>query len=128
MIIIPTETANYIMGRAHSAFVSTRSVAGMEDASICDGEATFTLTKTFTLTLEYCTQCKLKVVEIQTAQGATIMSTTYAPVLKSAEARQLLALAAAYGAKVVKPEADNKQAYLYGDMGDDVVYTRPPDW
>jgi hypothetical protein len=29
VIIIPTETANYIMGRVHSAFVSTRSVVYM---------------------------------------------------------------------------------------------------
>ena len=38
----------------------------------------------------------------------------------------MLALAAAEGAKVVK--TDTKPAYLYGDMGDDVVYIRPPDW
>ncbi len=43
-----------------------------------------------------------------------------APVLNSAEARLLLVLAAAFGAKVVK--TDTKQAYLYGDMGDGVVY------
>ena len=53
-------------------------------------------------------------------------SDLYAPVLKAAEARLLLALAAANGAKVIK--TDTKQAYLYGDMGDDVVYIRPPDW
>ena len=47
----------------------------------------------------------------------------YAPVLKAAEARLLLALAAANGDKVIK--TDTKQAYLYGDMGDDVVYIRP---
>ncbi len=73
MIIIPRETSNYIMGRAHSAFVSTKSVEEMEDTLICDGGATCTLTKI----LETCTQCKLKVVEIQTAEGATIMSTTH---------------------------------------------------
>ena len=73
VIIIPTETANYIMGRAHSAFVSTRSVADMEDALICDGGATCTLTKT----LENCIQCKPKVVDIQTSQGATLMSKTH---------------------------------------------------
>ena len=50
----------------------------------------------------------------------------YAPVLMSTEARRLLALAAANGAKVVKTYT--KQAYLYGEMGDDVVYIRPPDW
>jgi len=47
-------------------------------------------------------------------------------VLKAAEARLLLALAAANGDKVIK--TDTKQAYLYGDMGNDVVYFRPPDW
>ncbi len=46
-------------------------------------------------------------------------SDLYVPVLKSAEAKLLLALAAAYGAKVVK--TNTKQAYLYGDMGDDSV-------
>ncbi len=50
----------------------------------------------------------------------------YAPVLKAAEARFLLALAAANGDKVIKTET--KQAYLYCDMGDDMVYVRPPDW
>ena len=52
-------------------------------------------------------------------------SDLYAPVLKAAEARLLLALAAAEGAKVIK--TDTTQAYLYGDMGDDIVYIRPPD-
>ena len=47
-------------------------------------------------------------------------SDLYAPVLKAAEARLFLALAAANGAKVIK--TDTKQAYLYGNMGDDVVY------
>ena len=73
VIIIPTETANYIMGHAHSAFVSTRTMSDMEDALICGGGATFTLTKT----LENRTQCKPKVVEIQTVQGATITSTIH---------------------------------------------------
>ncbi len=27
-----------------------------------------------------------------------------------------------------KIPADTKQAYLYGYMGDDIVYIRPPDW
>ncbi len=73
VIIIPAETANFIMGHAHRSFVSTRTMSDMEDALICDGGATCTLTKT----LENRTQCKPKVVEIQTAQGATIMSTTH---------------------------------------------------
>ena len=61
------------MGHAHSAFVSTRSIDNMEYSLICDGGATCTLTKS----LENCTQCKQKVVEIQTAHGATIMRTTH---------------------------------------------------
>ena len=60
--------------------------------------------------------------------GSFQESDLYAPVLKSTEARLLLALAAANGAKVVK--TDTKQAYLYGEMPveDEVVYFRPPDW
>ena len=73
VIIIPVETSNFIMGHAHSAFVSTRSIDEMEDALICDGGATCTLTKG----LENCTLCKPKVVEVQTAHGATIMRTTH---------------------------------------------------
>jgi hypothetical protein len=46
-------------------------------------------------------------------------------VLKAAEARLLLALAAANGNKVLK--TDTKQEHLYGNMGNDVVYIRPPD-
>ena len=53
-------------------------------------------------------------------------SDLYAPVLESTKARLLLALSAANGAKVVK--TSTKQAYLYGDTGDDMVYIRPPDW
>ena len=53
-------------------------------------------------------------------------SDLYAPVLKSTEIKFLLAVATANGAKVVKTDA--KQGYLYGDVGDDVVYFRPPDW
>ena len=53
-------------------------------------------------------------------------SDLYAPVLKSTEASLLLALAATNGAVVVK--TNTKQAYLYGDMGADVVHIRPPDW
>ncbi len=53
-------------------------------------------------------------------------SDLHSSVLKATEARLLLALAAAEGAKVIK--TDTKRAYLYWDMGDDVVYIRPPDW
>jgi hypothetical protein len=58
--------------------------------------------------------------------GVSFQESDHAPVLKAAEARLLLAIAAANGAKVIK--TDTKQAYLYGDMGDDVVYIRSPDW
>ncbi len=53
-------------------------------------------------------------------------SDLYSPILKATEAILLLALAAAEGAKVIK--IDTKQAYLYEDMGDDVIFIRPPDW
>ena len=71
VIIIPVETSNFTP--CTSAFVSTRSIDDVEDTLICDGEATCTLTKS----LENCTLCKQKVVEIQTAHGATIMRTTH---------------------------------------------------
>ena len=47
-------------------------------------------------------------------------SDLYAPVLKATVARLLLALAAAEGPKVVT--TDTKRAYVYGDMGYDVVF------
>jgi hypothetical protein len=50
----------------------------------------------------------------------------YAPTLKAAEGRLLMAIAASNNHKIYKTET--KQAYLYGDIGDDVVYLRPPDW
>ncbi len=56
----------------------------------------------------------------QQIAGVSLETDLYAPVLKAAEARLLLALAAANGDKVIK--TDTKQAYLYGDMGNDVIY------
>jgi hypothetical protein len=44
-IFIPESTINVIMDRGQSAFVSTRSLAELEDALICDGGATSTLTR-----------------------------------------------------------------------------------
>jgi hypothetical protein len=61
------------MDRPESAFVSTRVFADMEDALICDGGATSTLTKS----LENCTLGQQKVVDIQTAHSGSQMSTTY---------------------------------------------------
>ena len=53
-------------------------------------------------------------------------SDLYAPVLKAPEARLILAIAAAEGCSVYK--TDTSQAFLYGSMGDDVVYIKAPDW
>jgi hypothetical protein len=50
----------------------------------------------------------------------------YAPILKAAETLLPLAIAAAHGEKVLK--TDTNQAYLYGNIGDDMVNIRPPDW
>ncbi len=83
-------------------------------------------------TLEYneenCEFLKCKVglcaSENQQISGVSLNeSDLYEPVQKSSEAQQLLALAAANGAKVSK--IDTMPAYLYGYMGDesdDMVY------
>jgi hypothetical protein len=44
VIIIPVETASYITGKVHGAYVTTRSDEELEDCLICDGGATCTLT------------------------------------------------------------------------------------
>jgi hypothetical protein len=64
---------NVIMDRAQSAFVSTRSLAGLEIALICDSGATSALTRS----LEDCMRVERKVVDIQTAHGATLISTAH---------------------------------------------------
>jgi hypothetical protein len=66
-IVISESTMNIITDRSESAFVSTRTLSDMDDALICDGGATSTLTKS----LENCTLIKQKVVEIQIAHGGT---------------------------------------------------------
>jgi hypothetical protein len=53
-------------------------------------------------------------------------SDLYSPVLKASEARLLAAIAAEHGCPLLK--TDTLQAFLYGDMEDDKVYIRPPDW
>jgi hypothetical protein len=62
-IFIPESTMNIIIDRPESAFVSTRVLADMEDALMCDGGATSTLTKS----LGNCTPVQQKVEDIQTA-------------------------------------------------------------
>jgi hypothetical protein len=53
-------------------------------------------------------------------------SDLYSPVLKATEARLLTAIAAEGPYPILK--TDMRQAFLYGDMGKDKVYIRPPDW
>ena len=54
-------------------------------------------------------------------------SDLYAPTLKAPEARLLAAIAAEHGCPLLK--TDTRQAFLYGEMGEDEgVYIRPPDW
>jgi hypothetical protein len=74
-------------------------------------------------------KCKVRLVvrgDQQVAGESFNETDLYAPVLKSTEARLLLAIAAEHGCPVLK--TDTQQAFLYGDMGDDIVYIRPPDW
>jgi hypothetical protein len=71
-IFIPEPTVNIVTDRAQSAFASTRSIAALEDALICDCGATSTLTRS----LENCAHVRPKVVAIQTAHGATFLSTS----------------------------------------------------
>jgi hypothetical protein len=53
-------------------------------------------------------------------------SDLYSPVLKAPEARLLVAITAEHGCPLLK--TDTRQAFLYGDMEEDKVYIRPPDW
>jgi hypothetical protein len=52
----------------------------------------------------------------------------YSPVLKATEASLLLAIAAEQGCKVRMRKTDTHHSFLYWDIGDDVVYIKPPDW
>ncbi len=49
----------------------------------------------------------------------------YSPVLKSAKVRLMAAIAAQHGAKMYK--SDTTQAFLYGDVEED-LFVRAPDW
>ena len=53
-------------------------------------------------------------------------SDLYSSVLKAPDARLLAAIAAEHGCPILK--TDTRQAFLYGEMGEDKVYIRPPDW
>jgi hypothetical protein len=50
----------------------------------------------------------------------------YAPVMKASEVRLMIAIEAQYGRKMLK--TDSKQAFLNGQIGDEMIYIRPPDW
>jgi hypothetical protein len=50
----------------------------------------------------------------------------YSPVLKATETRLLAAIAAKHVCPIWK--SDTRQAFLYGEMGEHLVYIRPPDW
>ena len=50
----------------------------------------------------------------------------YAPVMKASEVRLMVAIAAQNKTKLLK--TDTKQAFLNGDIGDEKIYIRPPDW
>ena len=57
------------------------------------------------------------------------VSDKYSPVLKAPEVRLLSAIAAQHGCNIYK--TDTKQAFLYGELDDDLdepIYVRPPDW
>ena len=50
----------------------------------------------------------------------------YAPVMKAAEVRLFMAIAAKYGLNLFK--SDTKQAFLNGDIGKEKLFVRAPDW
>ncbi len=71
MIIIPIETSNYIMGRVHSAFVTTRRILRTH------WYVTEELHARWQRPLKIVHSANRRMVKIQTAPGATIMSTTH---------------------------------------------------
>jgi hypothetical protein len=50
----------------------------------------------------------------------------YAPVMKSSEVRPIVAITAQYGCKLLK--TDTKLAFFNGEIGDEKISIRPPDW
>ena len=50
----------------------------------------------------------------------------YAPVMKAAEVLLFNAIAARYGLNLFK--SDTKQAFLNGDIGEEEIFVRAPDW
>ncbi len=63
----------------------------------------------------------------QQTEGVSFDSSNlYSPVLKATEARLSAAIAAEHGCPILK--TNTRQAFLYGEMGEDKAYVRPPDW
>ena len=50
----------------------------------------------------------------------------YTPALKATEVNFLISLAAKLGKPLY--QTDTKQAFLYGDMGDERILVSPPNW
>ena len=73
-IVISEKLARAIKWEGEFAFVGEELIStGEFTAVICDGGATYTLSSSF----ENCTDCQPKTVEIKTAEGGVIMTTTH---------------------------------------------------
>ena len=71
-------------------------------------------------------KCRLCAMGNQQVEGSQFDARDlYAPVLKPAEFRLIMAIAASAGAEVFK--YDTSQAFLYGDVEQE-LYSRAPDW
>ncbi len=46
--------------------------------------------------------------------------------MKAAEVKPMVAILAQYRCKMLK--TDTKKAFLNGEIGDEKIYIRPPDW
>ncbi len=73
-IMISEKAAHAIKGEAEFAFLGEEFTSAEEiKPVICDGGETSTLSSSF----ENCTDCQPKIVEIKTAEGGVVMTTTH---------------------------------------------------
>ena len=73
-IVISEKAARAIKGKAEFAYLREEFTSTEEiKPVICDGGATSTLSSSF----ENCTDCQPKTVEIKTAEGGAVMTTTH---------------------------------------------------
>jgi hypothetical protein len=78
-IVISEKLARAIKWEGEFAFVGEELISSGEfTAVICDGGATTTLSASF----DNCTDCQPKTVEIKTAEGGVIMTTTHTYMLE----------------------------------------------